>query len=99
MKLFAAFLSIFLLCLATLPCADAAVNETDPIVMADNHDHGEAADNCAPLCYCHCCHVHVTITTPNKSLGCCATIFSQVAFYQSFTPETPSISLLRPPIV
>jgi hypothetical protein len=85
--------------LATLPCADAAITETEQIVLADNHDHEGETDNCAPLCYCHCCHVHVTISTPNAPLKCCATIFSQVVFYQFFTPETPSVSLFRPPIV
>ncbi len=99
MRIFAAILSVFLLCLASLPCADAAIEETEPIVMADNHDHGEAEDSCAPLCYCHCCHVHVTITTPSTPLKCYATIFSPIAFYQFFTPETPSVSLLQPPIV
>jgi len=99
MNTFAAFLSIFLLCLAILPCSDASESETEQIIMADNHDHEGEADSCVPLCYCHCCHVHVTINASKKPFTNTSILHKQLMYYLFFTPETPSVSLFRPPIV
>lgn len=101
MKIFAAILGIFFLCLATLPCADAAPVENQSIELSQDHDHEHEgqADNCTPFCHCHCCHVHVTIVANNKPLANIATLNEQVSQYRSFAVNDISISLLRPPIV
>lgn len=101
MKIFAAILSIFFFCLATMPCADAAPAENHSIELAQqqDHDHEGQADNCTPFCHCHCCHVHVTIVTPTKPLANIAALTEQVSQYRSFAVNDISISLFRPPIV
>ena len=99
MKLFATVLGIFFLCLATMPCADAAVAENITVELSTEHDHEGEADNCAPLCYCHCCHVHVTMNVEAQPFNIKEILFSQSIFYQAFTPDTPLKSLFRPPIV
>ena len=99
MKLFAAVLGFFFLCLAAMPCADAAVSDEITVELSTEHEHEGQADNCAPLCYCHCCHVHGTMEVESQPLNIKQLLFSQSIFYQEFTPDTPLNSLFRPPIV
>ncbi len=101
MKLFAAILSIFFFCLATMPCADAAPAENHSIELAQqqDHDHEGQADNCTPFCHCHCCHVHVTISSNYQTFSNTDNFGVQRINYQDYYSETFLNSLFRPPIV
>ena len=103
MKVFAAFLSILFFCLAIVPCADAAPNESHSIELnqeqEQDHEHEGQADKCTPFCHCHCCQVHVTIVNSNKPLVNVPNFHEQVTEYRSSVVNDIKISLFRPPIV
>lgn len=73
MRFLAGLLSIYFILLAFVPCMDEAAHEheaaTEAIVslgVADgcaDHSH-EEGDFCSPLCFCHCCHTHVSVAHP-----------------------------------
>ncbi|AVR44609.1 hypothetical protein C7S20_04640 [Christiangramia fulva] len=64
MKLVALILSFYFLGLVFIPCEDAAAEmpgDHSEIHKLDNSSHSAStADDCSPLCQCHCCHVHIT---------------------------------------
>ena len=61
-------LSIYLVVLSCLPCADTLENETiahtSEIVSKDNQSHEKGLDLCAPFCSCNCCAVQVLNSAP-----------------------------------
>lgn len=100
MKIFAAILGIFFLCLAAMPCADAAPSEETVIELSQEHNHeGDMADNCAPLCYCHCCHVHVTISNDYPKFSAITLLNEYTNFYSKAEPEALTYPPFRPPMV
>lgn len=81
MKIFSFILSIYIFCLAILPCDDIhlVLNEVGHSAAyhndhesQDKHEHSEGSDNhCSPFCSCTCCHSPVTFelifkTSPNS---------------------------------
>ena len=72
MKYVSIILSIYLLALAIVPCADGSTWDTSAIGNSlavelpdtDSHDHESTMDHCSPLCSCSCCHI--TIRPPVK---------------------------------
>ena len=60
MKIFSYILSIYLVVLSCLPCADVeASNFTHNLstieTNSDNHSHDQENDACSPFCICNCC--------------------------------------------
>ncbi|MEQ8624455.1 MAG: hypothetical protein RIB02_05805 [Vicingaceae bacterium] len=99
MKFFAAVLGIFFLCLAVMPCADAAPTDETAIELSQEHEHEGEADNCAPLCYCHCCHVHATLSSDFQTLTNLPDYGKPAMHYSASEPNSSLTSLFRPPIV
>ncbi|MEM1405143.1 MAG: DUF6660 family protein [Bacteroidota bacterium] len=61
MRLFAFILSLFLLGLSVVPCADGANDESIEITSVNtdgDRDHESDEDLCSPFCVCQCCHSH-----------------------------------------
>jgi hypothetical protein len=57
-------LSIYLVVLACLPCADIEVNSAAHDSIAhqseqDDHSHDKDSDFCAPFCTCNCCGLQI----------------------------------------
>ncbi len=67
MKIFALFLSTYILFLITLPCKDGdnCANDlhTGPISQNHNSDIPDHADGCSPFCVCSCCNVTVVVNS------------------------------------
>jgi ferredoxin len=62
-------LSVYLIVLSSLPCADTLVNDTKThttVVAAktDNQSHEKDSDLCPPFCSCNCCAVQVLNAAP-----------------------------------
>lgn len=73
MKLFAFILSIVVLVLSVIPCADVpedhSVQKVELSSTTSSHHHSDD-DHCSPFCTCHCCqssffvtHMAVTFST------------------------------------
>ncbi len=69
MRLIATILSVYVLLLAFVPCADEFSIETSQeqaLLQDDYHPDEEGhSDFCTPFCHCHCCHSHVTFMDTN----------------------------------
>ena len=71
MKWLNIILSIYLVALACLPCADGGI-DTDHSstaqkeLVADRHNHSEDKhiDNCSPFCICNCCGAQILNYSP-----------------------------------
>lgn len=63
MKFLAILLSFYFLGLVFIPCEDApaemSVDHAELHQIDDSTHSASAADECSPLCQCHCCHVHI----------------------------------------
>ncbi|WP_223705654.1 DUF6660 family protein [Flavobacterium potami] len=63
MKWIAIFLSVYLMALSNMPCADMEVNsamhKTAQFASEDNHSHDKENDLCSPFCACNCCGIQV----------------------------------------
>ena len=60
MKILNIIVSIYLVALSCLPCADievssAAHKATEIASNKDNHSHDKENDLCSPFCICNCC--------------------------------------------
>jgi len=69
MKFASIFLSLVLLILSCLPCADAAPEAVADkgITLTQNHsDHSKElhTDLCSPFCVCNCCGAQILSFTP-----------------------------------
>ena len=63
MKLIRAILSIWMLCMFTMPCNDAVAQEAISYISTDiDHDEDSHEDFCSPFCVCQCCGTIVTST-------------------------------------
>lgn len=66
MKRVTIILSIFILSLSIIPCADNLTHNnviTDRIKSSTDHNHNSAErDHCTPFCACFCCGTTVFIT-------------------------------------
>lgn len=71
MKFSSILLSIVLIVLSCLPCADAESNaepKSDAKLVVDNHaDHSKEqnTDFCSPFCICNCCGAQILNFTPS----------------------------------
>ncbi|WP_375596907.1 DUF6660 family protein [Roseivirga seohaensis] len=65
MRIISIILSVWILGLSVLPCADnqpakehIEVSTSD---VGDDQNHNSTEDLCSPLCTCHCCHSHLVV--------------------------------------
>ncbi|TDP03328.1 DUF6660 family protein [Flavobacterium sp. 245] len=69
MKWIAALLSIYLMALSNMPCADMEVNsamhKTAQFSSEENHSHDKDNDLCSPFCVCNCCGAQVLSYQPS----------------------------------
>ncbi|MGH2665969.1 DUF6660 family protein [Flavobacterium sp.] len=75
MKWFITILSIYLIALSCLPCADMEVNslahsKIDITADNDNHNHEKSSDMCSPFCNCNCCGVTFLSFQPTIAYDC-----------------------------
>ncbi|WP_026729550.1 DUF6660 family protein [Flavobacterium denitrificans] len=63
MKWITVLLSIYLMALSNMPCADMEVNsamhKTAQFSSETNHSHDKDNDLCSPFCACNCCGAQV----------------------------------------
>ena len=68
MKIWRIILSVILVVLSCLPCADGAVvstRETNVAAASHNsHSKEHSGDLCSPFCICNCCGVQILNFTP-----------------------------------
>ncbi|WP_298712638.1 DUF6660 family protein [Chitinophaga sp.] len=96
-------LSILLLILSCIPCADQGLGGTDSHdhyssvqERADNH-HSHHSDACSPLCVCSCCsvvtfvHQHVSV-----DLSLPASLSAYNSFHSHSYPEQ-AFPIFQPP--
>jgi hypothetical protein len=65
-------LSIYLVILTSIPCADMEVNSAGHSMEAhqadrDNHSHDKDNDLCSPFCICNCCGAQILSYSPTIS--------------------------------
>lgn len=100
MKYSALILFCYLTALLVWPCADIVADTTQDnieITQHEGHEHDAESDHCSPLCYCQCCQIHVNFTVehPMQSIAFARQVPQSV--YKHAEPESPSLSLFRPP--
>ncbi len=102
MKYICAILGIYILVLATLPCADEAgwcvfdIEETFGIELHEtgNHNHEkECSDHCSPLCTCSCCQM--TLRTPVKAALTIAPLKPVISDISSFESTLKDLAALN----
>lgn len=82
-----------------MPCADAAPTDYNTIELSQEHEHDGQADNCTPFCHCHCCHVHVTLSSDFQELKKIPFYGKPLTHYSASEPKSSPTTLFRPPIV
>lgn len=107
MKFLSSILSLLLLVLSCLPCADAdlVVNSSNnDKMLAENHvDHSNEMhfDLCSPFCICNCCGIQILNFTPtlNFSLTSLSPNFNtkMEISYKSHSVSAFSGSIWQPP--
>ncbi len=65
LKLFTIILSIYVTCLALVPCSDFEnIQSGQELSVEATHDHDHpdnCNDSCTPFCMCACCHTNVVV--------------------------------------
>lgn len=105
MKWIITILSIYLVTLSCLPCADMEVNSPahDLTELASNdndHSHDKEKDSCSPFCFCNCCGAQVFTYEPGISFGfsvVSAIITIQLPTYKSVFTSSFFGSIWQPP--
>ncbi len=91
MKIFAYILSIFILVLTAIPCADKPQDNTLQKVELSNttSNHPSDFDHCTPFCTCQCCQTNIyfpSISAPFTAVGL------EIS-YNEYSPTFQSIEL------
>ncbi len=100
MKWLAILLSIYLIILSCIPCADAAPGADtmeQTITNSNSTDHFPAADLCSPLCVCNCCAGFALQATAQKVSPAVFEIAIPAPAYRSVAVSQPSFSIWQPP--
>lgn len=97
MKIFSVIMSIYLLGLMFVPCADIhAENDLSNTVIETLDTHENHVDTCSPFCFCECCQ---TVSQPaiyNYFTYFSTLIETSTPFIQASEYSVP-ITLWRPP--
>ena len=106
MKFYAAILSLLLLVLSGLPCADMGDNNGAQEIsssISENHTHGpkeKHVDMCSPFCSCNCCGLQILDLAPSTSFDVVAVkvgISTPETTYKSNLASVFSGSIWQPP--
>ncbi|MFV8369865.1 DUF6660 family protein [Flavobacterium sp. LB2R40] len=105
MKWILSILSIYLIALSCLPCADIEVNSPvhDLAKLApidEQHSHDKEKDSCSPFCFCNCCGAQVLSYQSNIPFGftvVSAMINMQLPTYKSVFASNFFGSIWQPP--
>ncbi|WP_460893971.1 DUF6660 family protein [Rufibacter soli] len=102
MKWFAVLLSVFMIVMSCVPCADAAQGEdtlaqTNISSNQDSDAHSPVTDLCSPLCICNCCAGFTLLTANLKTNSLVVKITIQEPIYQEVAARTPTFSIWQPP--
>lgn len=105
MKWLNLILSIYLIALSCLPCADLEVNSaahSSSEFLADHegHSHDKSKDLCSPFCICNCCGVQILSYAPTISYDfplISTVIKTQKPFYKSVFYSDFYGSIWQPP--
>ena len=108
MKWISTILSIYILALAILPCADQAIwciFDVEKAIGVEFHETGdhnhenECSDHCTPLCTCSCCQI--TIRTPitvNLEIAPPIAVLSDPSSLESLLKDLTSLNdIWQPP--
>ncbi|MDP4209517.1 MAG: hypothetical protein Q8928_11955 [Bacteroidota bacterium] len=96
MKWMTFILSIYILCLVSLPCADGA----DHTCSSQNEQTTPVSDNsCSPFCVCACCNVMVTIANYSVLPVPSEQIYSQISLYYEGLTSRFNTAIWQPPKV
>ena len=75
MKLFSLILTVYIFCLAIMPCSDIhlVLNEVEHSAAYhsdhESHDHNQNKEqHCSPFCTCTCCHTLINFEFGNKDI-------------------------------
>ncbi|RAV27580.1 DUF6660 family protein [Sinomicrobium soli] len=100
-KTLTVILSLYLLALAVMPCADRAEPDSHATVLTEAHcDAGSAAGHleCSPLCVCACCGIVVSVEELPVFPGLyAAEVFTDNFSHYTLSPKGYYPSLLQPP--
>ncbi|MGQ7947352.1 DUF6660 family protein [Flavobacterium sp. WC2509] len=104
MKWIAIILSIYLITLSSMPCADLEVNssvhKTAQFSSEENHSHDKQNDLCSPFCTCNCCGAQVLSYQANIVFGLStipAVIIKALPTYKSILYSNFFGSIWQPP--
>ncbi|WP_395047584.1 DUF6660 family protein [Flavobacterium sp.] len=105
MRLLKYILSIYLVALSCLPCADMEVNSfahSSPKIAAnhENHSHDKENDLCPPFCVCNCCGQQILnfskeVTFEFRKIA--TEITTQIPNYKSIPTSNFYGSIWQPP--
>lgn len=106
MRVFAFIMSLYMLCIACLPCNDmhddALTTTSGQQQLAPNdhhdHDHEHSLDFCSPFCVCSCCSVHLIPLSASKISFLQLAFFSQEHALQNVSLSSLTLSpIWQPP--
>ena len=100
MRLFAFILSIFLLGLSVVPCADEARPDSTEISILNadgDHDPESDDDHCSPFCVCQCCHSHFVVNHVSYPNLISIHNMVEITVYLAFFSKGCLDSILQPP--
>jgi hypothetical protein len=105
MRLLNIILSIYLVLLSCLPCADMEVNSlvhssTEFSANYDDHSHDKESDSCPPFCVCNCCGMQIFNFSQELTFEFRKTaieITTQIPTYKSILTSNFYGSIWQPP--
>ncbi|WP_370457636.1 DUF6660 family protein [Rufibacter sp. XAAS-G3-1] len=103
MKWFSLLLSVFMIVISCIPCADAAPRRVDTVaqtsinINTDSEDHSPVADLCSPLCICNCCAGFALQAITQKPSPFIVKVTTPVPVYRVAGVPTLSFSIWQPP--
>ena len=106
MKIINIILSLYLVVLSCLPCADMKLNSlADSSIKVtsnhENHSHNKENDLCPPFCVCACCGIHIYQSSIQTIYFKENLIFinqkEQISFYSYIYNKKITLNIWQPP--
>ncbi|OQX97998.1 MAG: hypothetical protein B6I20_11625 [Bacteroidetes bacterium 4572_117] len=99
MKSLAIIISVYILALIAIPCADAHASDSGKVSMEllqQDYNHSDGVDLCSPFCFCNCCQTHSQPAGYNTyQVNLVSSTISMAYLYQNEINYT--FSFWRPP--